>query len=351
MRKLSRLLRDSRGVSNIVGALLLITITIVAAAGFAVMLSEIQKAEIERQTQVAAVKGEELRIMSIIPQVNLSDSTNMLTLDFSVLNMDSRDSRVTHVVVNGRPASNFTSVSASGTENHTYYRPLRIMPGRSAMVRVNFSANYQTQHNVSVTEPLELTLITQRANNFKQIFYPPTPLMKVSTESEDLGVAHRDILVLDASESFDDGSILSYIWQVSNGTNSINYSGKIVRIILSQPGPFYVNLTIEDDDGMLGVSKKIKIPQNRNFNPPVRLQADDSTYSVGDTVYVIVTDISGLPVEGVGVSFMTMSGNVTFNPLGGVTNAAGNTSTMITGGKGVLRIVSGEMYPVDVLVT
>lgn len=343
------LIRDSRGVSNIIGALLLVAITIVAAAGFAIMVSQIQKAEMERQSLLDAVKGEKLQIMSISPTLN---GSRISRLDLSVLNLDARESRVNAVLVNGRPASNFSSFDEAGNEaNHTYYMPLEIPAGRSRLLSVNFSKNYPSQYNVSSAEPLEVTLITSRANNFKKVFFPPTAVAGVEITTEDLGIADRDVLILDGSKSFDDGSILGYRWTISNGTKSSNMTGKSVRVIFDQTGPFYVNLTVLDDVGMSGVSDNILIPRNANFDPPVRMETPSASYTAGNNIIVSVKDVVNRPVVGVGVYFLRMAGNVNLTTAFGVTNSSGIASTTVVSGTGIIEVLSGRLNPIDVQVT
>ncbi|MDI9633490.1 MAG: hypothetical protein QFX32_05460 [Methanolinea sp.] len=62
--------RDERAVSVIVGTLMLILVTVTAAAGLAVMVSQMQKEEMNRQTHQAAVKNELLKINGIRPVYN-----------------------------------------------------------------------------------------------------------------------------------------------------------------------------------------------------------------------------------------------------------------------------------------
>ncbi|HDH41334.1 MAG TPA: type IV pilin [Candidatus Altiarchaeales archaeon] len=355
MSTLKSLLRNRKGISNIMGALLLVAIVVVAAAGFAVMVSEIQKREMERRSNIAAVEGEELRIMSIDAVLDETDHQRMEMLNVSVLNLDSRESRLVTVLINDRGANNFTSTDDKGNPAiFSFHRRLKIPAAGSRVISINFTSNYDSRYNVSITEPLKITLFTERANNFKRIFTPPTAVVKTSIETEDLGVADRDILVLDGSESFDDGSIMEYRWLVFNKTLNLthNLTGSKVRVSFNQFGPFYVNLEVTDDTKMIGFSESVKIPPNKKFNPPVSMNTT-ATYNITageNTINVTVCDINGKPSEGVMVSFIRMLGNVTYSPLGDVTNSLGIASTTLTEGEGIIQIRSGRMNPIDVSV-
>ena len=58
-------IQNDSGVSVIVGTLLLILITVTAAAGLAIMVSQMQKDEMNRQSHLAAVKSEKIEILNI----------------------------------------------------------------------------------------------------------------------------------------------------------------------------------------------------------------------------------------------------------------------------------------------
>ncbi|OEU51140.1 MAG: hypothetical protein BA871_04430 [Desulfuromonadales bacterium C00003096] len=61
---------DERGISVIIGTLMLILITIIAASGLALMVSGMQNDAMERESHLAAVASENLRIISIDPAGN-----------------------------------------------------------------------------------------------------------------------------------------------------------------------------------------------------------------------------------------------------------------------------------------
>ena len=191
------------------------------------------------------------------------------------------------------------------------------------------------------------------------MYMPPTPIIKTSIETENLGVAERDLLVLDGSDSFDDGSILSYQWDICNTTTcnsteniTLSTTGKRIRAYLNSTGPFYVWLNLTDDTNMIGISPEpIKIPVDKNFNPPVRLSATYTGAVPAGIIEATVKDIDGKNVSGVGVSFIRMSGNATYSPSGGVTNSSGQVSATVTDGGGVIQVRSGMMNPVDIVVS
>lgn len=356
MKRINALVRNNRGVSEVVGAMLLIVVAIIAVSGVAVMVAEMQKNAAERQSNIEAIENENLKIMSIIPTLNDTDPTRFSALRINVMNLNSQESRVAAVLINGRPADNITSTDQYNTpRNFSYYDRLIIPAGQSRNIDVNFSGDansFANGHNVSALETLKITIFTAGANTFTRIFTPPKALIKTSIETEDIGVAQRDILLLDGSDSFDDGSITGYNWSIGNVTgNAGNYTGRKVRVTLNQAGPFFVNLTVIDETGMRGVSENLMIPKNERFNPPVSLSVSYTTGLPG-TLEATVKDIQGNPVPGVGVSFITMTGNPNPTPAAGVTNSLGQVSTNVTPGPGnYIQVRSGKMNPVDIEIT
>ena len=324
MLKIRSFLRNKKGISNVIGTMLLVVVVVVAVSGFAVVVSEIQKKESERLGTIAAVESEILKITHIDPVIS---GTNLEALDFTLLNLNSRDARIVSVIINDRSAGNFTSTDDyNNPDNFNFYNRLTLLPGTNKVIHIDFTneSYFNPAYNLSITEPLEITVFTSYANNFKKLFTPPKPVIKTSVETESVGAVERDVLVLDGSDSYDDGSIKSYNWLIRNSIGNItllvsanctndsagnwsyccndsyanwtsgpchnftdngtytvrnisvwnytsgdiihNFTGKKEKVILNQSGPFYVSLTVVDDTNMVGVSD-VTIPENMKFNP------------------------------------------------------------------------------------
>ncbi len=108
---------DESGVSVIIGTLMLILITITAASGLALMVSGMQKEAMERESHLAAVASENLRIISIDPTGN---STHWHSVNATIMNLNTADSHITAISLNGVHAMNYRAKDASG--NLDYYR-------------------------------------------------------------------------------------------------------------------------------------------------------------------------------------------------------------------------------------
>ncbi|MFZ2454986.1 MAG: type IV pilin [Candidatus Altiarchaeia archaeon] len=348
MKTIKSLIKGNKGISEVMGALLLVAVAIIAVSGIAVIVADVQKSEMERQSNVEAVEKENLKIMSVNIRVNSSKGL-LDNADITVANLNSQDSRISAILVNDRYSNNYTSTDDyNARKSFNYTDRLRIPAGRNKVLSVNFTENYELGYNVSASESLEITIVSENANTFSRMYQPPTPVIKTSIETEDLGVAERDLLVLDGSDSYDDGSILSYVWKLYsyNGTDynmTAQYSGRKAKATVNQTSDIYFDLTVQDDNGMIGISGKIKIPYSPNFNPAARVNTSKPSYTGTENIKVSVYDVYGRPLENATVLFIGMIGNVTVSPTSDLTDAAGLASTWITGGAGTVEIKVGKI--------
>jgi archaellin len=347
---------DESGVSVIIGTLMMILITITAASGLALMVSWMQKDAIERESHLAAVASENIRIIAIDP---VGDDTHWDSVNVTIMNLNTADSRITAISLNGVHARNYRAKDASGdldyyrdgypviynfnkrvvipaagskeiclnftgivintSENVTFLKwndnksesfslpnhprvayPYALYPTMDCSENVSnstFTANigdYTMDHktgnitllgNGSMTntssydityettfdafpqsfsvcknEPLTVEVITSLINIFKRTFMPPVPLAEVQVKSECVNASSnkfRDILILDASESFDpgDGFITEYrwtVWVTEDYGNRTNLTGMKVRPVgLNLSESHEIDLEVRDDTGMV----------------------------------------------------------------------------------------------------
>ncbi|MBP2029451.1 flagellin-like protein [Methanohalophilus levihalophilus] len=354
-------LRDEKGISVVFGTLLLILITITAAASLALFVSETQKSMMEREEHISAVENEELRILKLQPSGN---SSHWSTLNITLLNLNTADSRIASIALNNNFVFNYLLLTSTGdveynskypdypviynskvrprikatssltlsvpfeyivvnttesfslgswsnmTENFTFKLQnhpvlanypvdcnievynvsnnnslvletgnfsidvegddplMTILAGgrmsNSSSYRVDYSSTFVTFNSlssISRNEPLQVEVITSLINIFGDTYTPPVPLASVNYETERWMVNgtpyYQDVLVLDASQSFDDdGSIVSYRWAAwTNSTlvYSYNLTGKVARASLINPYDSNVTIDLEvvDDMGMV----------------------------------------------------------------------------------------------------
>jgi hypothetical protein len=329
--------RDEQAVTVIVGTLMLILVTVIAAAGLAVMVSQMQKDEMNRQSHQAAVKNELLKITAIHPSYQAS--TGMLEeLNVTILNLNIGDSKINLVGLGDRTfPRNFSS---GGILYNNTYAGLLIPAARQAEITLNIANNFDADPGISRTDALRVFMISSYYNTFETTFKPPIADFTLNIESEDLGVAERDVIILDGSSSGDDGTIVEWNWSVfENGVSLSHVSGKTARFVPVSTGPFDVYLTVTDDTNMQGITGNKTIPGNPRFSPATHMD-----YSVNlSTITVFVSDINNIGVMNEVVTFVRYSGNVSLSKNMAITDSSGNANVTVNSGVGILKIESGKL--------
>jgi FlaG/FlaF family flagellin (archaellin) len=375
--------RNDEAVSVIVGTLLLILVTVIAAAGLAIMVSQLQKDEMDRQSHMAAVKSEQVQILAPglandpaawnqTPfNVTASQSwNNWSSVSFTLSNLNTDDVNIIGIAVNDHYSRNFTAVTDIPGPVRVSYNvsdsDYLTIPGTgSRNVRINFTDDFSYPQYVSTGEQVRIKVITSLNNVFEKSMKPPGPVFLTKIETEDLGSMQRRVLVLDGSASTADTAVAGWNWTIVSGagttpvpgswadtTNlSVMYSrGKIVRVTPMDTGPFRISLSVTDDVGMSRTSGPVDVPADPDYVPVSNVYATrfNSTVLNHDIVNVTVKDINGNPVPGITVNFAIGSNpynNLMFGPYYNITDSSGVATTEIVAGNGTVKVICGK-FPV-----
>ena len=357
-------LRDDIAISVIIGTLLLILITVTAASALALMVSQMQKQEMERQSHQAQVKNEQLKVLYVNLTPNQSNPGYWADGKVTILNLNIEDSRITSISINDIYAGKITTLPDSVIYNVSNNERIPVPATQAAELYLNFTTDLLRPTQIAENQSIRIRILSSYYNVFERTFVPPTATAKMSIETEDLGVTKRDVVVLDGSGSFSDGSILDYNWSVTDGSRTVprgnwsdtvnssttRYEGKIARTSLDSGGPFRVILIVTDDSGLVGSSRPLVIPYNPKFTPASYLNV---AYDGTSQIAARITDISGNPVSGSVVTFIKsydLYGNLTLSNLSGTTNTNGTVITQKTNGTGTIRVVSSGLPEVEVSV-
>jgi flagellin-like protein len=95
-----RLSKDSRGISEIVGAMMLILIVVIAAGSLAVFVSEQQESMQEKERLQQKIDNEEMQITSVIPHLNAADPTQWDYVNFTISNLNIENSEIVTIRIN-----------------------------------------------------------------------------------------------------------------------------------------------------------------------------------------------------------------------------------------------------------
>ena len=380
---------NEEAVSVIVGTLLLILITVTAAAGLAIMVAQLQKNEMDQQSHLAAVKSEQINMTDLIltndprawNQTNTSEWyqapftvpgnqswKNWSSVTFTLSNTNTDDIRVIGIAIGDRYSRNYSKVSVTAVPVFTEYNMsqdfLTIPGGKSQKIRINFTDDFSSPLYVQEDGLVRIKVITSLYNTFEKIYKPPNPVFLTRVETEDLGVMQRHVLVLDGSSSTADSGIVDWNWSITNSGDTVpvpgtwtdttnlttSYNkGMVARINPSDTGPFRIILKVTDSSGMSSAANPVDIPADQDYVPVANVYAGVSRSALNATVVnVTVRDINGRPVPGVTVNFVLGSNpynNLTFAPFFALTDSTGNATTTATDGIGTIKAIYGK-FPV-----
>jgi hypothetical protein len=382
---------NEEAVSVIVGTLLLILITVTAAAGLAIMVAQLQKNEMDQQSHIAAVKSEQIDILNPgltndasawsqthppawnqIP-FNVSGNQswkNWSSVTISLSNLNTDDVNVIGIAINDHYTRNFTAITTApipvrvpyNISDHDY---LKIPGSKSQKIQINITDDFPSPLYINDGDPVKITVMTSLYNTFVKNCRPPNPVIHTKTETEDYDAIQRRVLFLDGSASTADNGIADWNWTIVSAANTVppgtwtdssnhttSYSrGETVRVSPMDPGPFRIVLKMTDDVGMTRVSDPVDIPADQNYVPVSNVYASSLRNLNQSFVNVTVKDINGKPVSGVTVNFAMGSNpynNITFSPYFAQTDSAGNATTIATDGIGTIKVIYGKFPVIDV---
>jgi flagellin-like protein len=383
------------GVSVIVGTLLLILITVTAAAGLAIMISQMQKDAMNRQAHISAVQNEQILITGVTfesvpavwdqtfwpPNGTLNQSYSAVT--FSLTNLNTEDSSVIGMSVNGIYAHNFTVVSSSSQPEYIPYNfssqdpssSLAVPASASEKIRINFTTDFfSLPPHIGPNDQVTIQVMTSLYNTFAKSFQPPNPVIQSNTVTQNLGSIQRDALVLDGTQSFaaNNNTIVDWNWSVQDASGTItdgapdqqgnctdtqnlttpNYlKGKIAHFQPNLPGPFCVYLTVQDSSGMKKSSDYVVIPSNDQFVPPANFWVQFNPNPPSNFINVTIKDINGKPVPNAVVNYIidtNQFGNLSLDNYEGITDGNGMNSSNVTSGIGTVKVISGNFAPIEI---
>jgi flagellin-like protein len=260
---MSSLRSDRTGVSEIVGALMLVLIVVVAASSLAIFISQQQQAIQEQEAQDQRKELESLDVLSIRPELR-ENSTELSRVTFHVANLAVEDSKITSVVINSHDVKYFNITDGDGiTVHHSYEDTILLGPRDQVDLSVDLNgSSFFDDVVISITDYLIIDLNTYYLNTFTSTFVPPTAVAMVSSTPLWNGTGYDYYTLLDGRDSFASGSseVVSWIWTVysidneTHRTEVLSGSGATVLINPLPDGQYLANLTIADSNGMIGLS-------------------------------------------------------------------------------------------------
>jgi flagellin-like protein len=277
-----RLRVNSRGLSEIVGTLMLVLIVVGAAVALAAFIASYQK-QLQAEEQVTHNRNlEDLRVLSLTPSFNKVDPSNLANLTFSAGSLDIQNTTIDEISVNGEPVKTYDYWWLNPTNGMSDLTPSQVPPGFSLnvapeeqiFVELNLTQGasnptpgstfsmYQPNFALSVTSFVKIELYTGLDNDFVQSFIPPTAIAVVTSIQSWTGTTYATVPVLDGSQSFQTGNetLTAWTWTVSvDNTSAIpqvqttTYLGEKVALPgVYPPNAYFANLTVTNSAGLIG---------------------------------------------------------------------------------------------------
>ena len=262
MRRLSR---SDRGLSEIVGTLMLVIIVVSAATLLAAFVATYQK---QLQTEETFTHNQNLESIHVLALNTSVTNGSYTTFGFTLGSEYVNPSIVTDIWINDQPLRFFNWTDLSNGTNG-FFRVggnLNISSFEQVYVALNLDPSAHTFSffsNGSVPTPnryVKIDVFTYLQNDFTRVFLPPTAL---ALASEVFPSPSNPIVLLDGSTSFQPGTnatIVEWSWLCTNQSNHTDAIGpKLGEEVQFPPSAFgnttwWVNLTVTNSVGLEGTT-------------------------------------------------------------------------------------------------
>jgi flagellin-like protein len=256
---------DRSAVSEIVGALMLVLIVVIAASSFAVFLSQKQN-ETQKQQLIDLEKSLERVEVTSFAGENSGD--DWLSFNFTISNLYSEDVTITRLAINDHAAAGYVVTREDMYGGGFYTKTMTdvdelTLAGREVIrMLVNVTASNTSLYmptTFSIKDYLKVDISTERGNIFSRVFIPPSAVGQIVTQTQWNGTDYVPYLILDGTRSAaDSGSyIVSWDWNITavNDTGvheNIDELGSMTRCdFLVNGTTHHIVLTVTDRYGMI----------------------------------------------------------------------------------------------------
>jgi flagellin-like protein len=266
--------RNDRAISEIVGALMLVLIVVVAATSLAIFVAQYQKQLQSQEALTHARNLEDLSVLHVAATLSPNTTNAWGTLNFTVASLYINPSTVDYITINDQPLKqydasmlNLTTGQYTSTEigvdgNYT----LNLSPREQVNVLVNFDpfsplySFYSSTFTLPITDYVKIDLFTALQNDFGRIFIPPTAIGVVTPLESYSAGNYTTVPVLDGSSSFSPANTTLDLWNwtvslAGHPNSSFNLFGEKVVLNVTAPPPlltYNISLSVTDSDGLIG---------------------------------------------------------------------------------------------------
>lgn len=265
--------KDHSGVSEIIGAIMLVLIVVIAASSFAIFLSQYQASEQAQKLDDQKRAQEKIKITSIEPKIDKDDNGKWANFTFTIASLHNEMSEITRIAINDHTAIRFEVWrplynESPKWEEFNYTKKLTMHPREEIAVRVNITtadliptSSPGTPFNTifSIKSYVKIDISTGLLNSFSKTFAPPSAVMSAPSPGIWKNGATGNstyYLTLNgrSSVAYDGAYIISWNWNVTDDFGkSTNLTGPVCNFYIPDNKQNYtVILTVTDNFGMKG---------------------------------------------------------------------------------------------------
>jgi flagellin-like protein len=272
---------DSRGLSEIVGTLMLVLIVVAAATAFSFFVASYEKTLLAQEATNHTRSLEALDVVAVHTMPVMAGSAIFGNLTITMASEDVNTIQITNLLVNGNVVvsyqltylSNGTEVNIgikTGEGNSSFLLPT--LQQVDITLQLNTSAtlfSFLASSEIPTAQSyLIIEFETQLGNDFKSIYVPPTALAELTYIQS---VNHTGVIVenpvLDGTHSFQQGgneTIVGWNWLITNTTSHGTWTGTGAQLELNLTASdaafaYAANLTVFNSIGLFAVSPTISI--------------------------------------------------------------------------------------------
>lgn len=258
---------NARGLSEIVGSLMLVLIVVSAATAFSLFIASYQKQLQAEQTQTHDRALEAVQVITVDTLLNrsLTDGT-LLDVNFTMASLDVNPMVISGIDINNQAVRNYSanelnlttglfetdSVAAGGVTNVGAHEDVTFIIDVTAGAGSSF---YSNAFGLHASDYVQIDLFTALHNDFRSQFLPPTAIALVSvlqTYNATSGT-FLPVPILDGLNSLQPGnaSIVHWGWVVQPD-NTTASGGEVEPVIVTTGIVHTATLTVTNSYGLIG---------------------------------------------------------------------------------------------------
>jgi hypothetical protein len=259
---MKRLRGDRGGVSEIVGALMITLIVVIAASSFAIFISQRQEATQDQQLLEQKRALENVTVLGVRPQLNTTSGNTWKSMNFTISSLHTGITSIESIWINGYPLYNGTMyrIGPSGSLiGETYSFTSGIKMDELEYIYLNVTSENLFHKGVVflVDRNINIELSTELLNSFHVNFVPPSAIITIDVlPLWNNTLSRYDMsFLLDASlsDQIPPGYVLNYSWIVDHSGSMNYYWGRKVVSDVQLTAGDSVTLMVTNNFGMVGI--------------------------------------------------------------------------------------------------